>query len=369
MKKILIAVTILIVFGGGIYAYINHFQGSVLTAWSFVPADAIAVYHSRNPIKQWEDSKEKKIWKNLKTLPALKKIDEYLITLDSLSGKNGSIQAFFEKNKMLFSFHTVSKSSVDILFSVEVKGLREHDLLAEIIDWFKDSTEFSQKDRQYLGHIITEFNSNNSSFAYVFYKGIFVGSFTPFLVEDAIRVIEEEEVLSFPEQHPEIFQITRLEQDQGDIYINTRKLDQIIGVFTDPLKTEHIDLSSLSDISFLDLSVTDENILMTGFSLNSPTKVNHLSTFNGVSSSEFEMLEVIPNNTAALFHYSFDDPEKWHTDLKNYWRKTNPSLLTKMGELENKYDISNSDLYDFLGTEIGLMVMESINVDNPDLIA
>jgi hypothetical protein len=369
VKKILITITILIVVGGGIYAYINHFQGTVLTAWSFVPAEAIAVYHSRNPLKQWEESKEKKIWKNLKTLPVLKKVDEYLTALDSLSGKNGSIQSFFEKNQMLFSFHTVSRNSVDILFSVEVKGLREHELLDEIIEWFKDSAEFSQKDRQYLGHTITELNSNNSSFAYVFHKGIFVGSFTPFLVEDAIRVIEEEEVLSFPEQHPEIFQITRLEQDQGDIYINTRKLDQITGVFTDPLKTEHIDLSSLSEVSFLDLSITDENILMTGFSLNSPTKANYLSTFNGVSSSEFEMLEVIPNNTAALFHYSFDDPEKWHSDLKNYWRKTNPSLLTKMGELENKYDISNSDLYDFLGTEIGLMVMESVNVDNPDLLA
>ena len=369
VKKILITITILVAIGGGIYTYINHFQGTVLTAWSFVPSDAIVVYHTKNLLKQWEDSKEKKIWKNLKTLPVLEKIDEYLIALDSISGKNGSIQTFFEKNKMLFSFHNVSRNSVDILFSVEVKGFREHDLLGEVIEWFKDSTEFNQKDRQYLGHTITELNSNNSSFAYVFYKGIFVGSFTPFLVEDALRVIEEEEVLSFSEQYPEIFEITRLEQDQGDLYINTRKLDEITGVFTDPLKTEHIDLSSLSEVSFLDLSVTDENILMTGFSLNSPTKVEYLSTFNGVSSSEFEMLEVIPNNTAALFHYSFDKPEKWHTDLKNYWRKTNPSLLTKMGEIENKYDVSNSDLYNFLGTEIGLMVMESVNVDNPDLLA
>lgn len=369
MKKILITITILIVIGGGIYAYINHFQGAVLTAWSFVPAEAIAVYHSKNPLKQWEENKEKKIWKNLKTLPELKKIDEYLITLDSLSGKNGSIQAFFEKSQMLFSFHTVSKNSIDILFSVEVKGLREHDLLGEVIELFKNSTKFSQKDRQYLGHTITELNSDNSSFAYVFHKGIFVGSFTPFLVEDALRVIEEEEVPSFPEQYLEIFKITRLEQDQGDIYLNTRKLDQITGVFTDPLKTEHVDLTSLSDISFLDFSVTEENILMTGFSLNSPTKANYLSSFNGVSSSEFEMLEVIPNNTAALFHYSFDDPEKWHSDLRNYWRKTNPSLLTKMGELENKYNVSNSDLYNFLGTEIGLMVMESVNVNSPDLLA
>lgn len=369
MKKILISIIVLVVIAGGLYTYVNYFQKPEVTPWSFVPADALAVYYSEKPLQQWEGIKDKKIWKNLRTLPRLRQVDEYLVTLDSISGKNGSIQSFFEKSQMLFSFHDVSKNSIDVLFSIEVKGLTEHGFIGKLIEQYKELASVDQENRQYLGHTITELNSEDSNFTYVLYKGILVGSFTPFLVEDAIRVIEEEESISFSERHPEIFGIARLQQDQGDLYINTEKLDQITGVFTDPLKTGKANLSNLSKISFLDLSVTEESLLLTGFSLNDPTRANYLNSFNNVSSSEFEMLEVIPNNTAALFHYSFDDPEKWHTDLKNYWRKTNPSLLTNIGELENKYDISNSDLYDFLGTEIGLMVMESVNVDNPDLLA
>jgi virulence-associated protein VapD len=369
VKKFLIVTILLIIFGSGFYIYVNYFKQPTLTVWSFVPADAIAVYSSKNSLKEWEENKEKKIWKNLRALPAFKQMDEDINILDSLSGKNGSIQSFFEKNQMLFSFHTISQNSIDILFSIKVINLSQHELLEKIIKSHLGAKKVTQNTRQYLGFTITELNTGKENFAYIFYKNFFIGSFTPFLVEDAIRVIEEEDAYSFYERHSDIFEITRLEQDQGDLYINTEKLNQILGVFTNPIKTEQGTLSSLSEVTFLDLSVNDENILMTGFSLNSPLKANYLNAFDNVSSSEFEMLKVIPNNTAALFHYSFNDPEKWHTDLKGYWRKMSPTLLTNLVELENKYEIKINDLYDFMGTELGLMIIESVNPDIPDLLA
>ena len=245
MKKFLIVTILLIIFGSGFYIYVNYFKQPTLTVWSFVPADAIAVYSSKNSLKEWEENKEKKIWKNLRALPAFKQMDEYINILDSLSGKNDSIQSFFEKNQMLFSFHTISQNSIDILFSIKVINLSQHELLEKIIKSHLGAKKVTQNTRQYLGFTITELNTGKENFAYIFYKNFFIGSFTPFLVEDAIRVIEEEDAYSFYERHSDIFEITRLEQDQGDLYINTEKLNQILGVFTNPIKTEQGTLSSL----------------------------------------------------------------------------------------------------------------------------
>ncbi|MFY0650978.1 MAG: hypothetical protein JXQ96_03045 [Cyclobacteriaceae bacterium] len=367
MKKALIIVFVVLLLGAGGYTYFNFFQSPSLTSWSFIPAEAVAVYESDNPLAQWKNSREKKIWKNLITLPAFAKLDNSLGYLDSIAGKNGSLDSFFENSNVLISMHTTSKSSIDFLLAVQINKLEQHSLLSTLVDHFSKSNDITSTTRQYLGHTITELTYDGGSFAYIFLKNHFVGSFTPFLVEDAIRVIEDAEIPSFSEQHQRIFDITRLEQDQGNIFLNTKSLDQIASVFTDPLKGDISILSSLSDISFLDIAINDDNVLLTGFSLNHPVKENYLSSFDGVVSSEFEMSEVIPNNTASLVHFSFDNMEKWHSGLKEYWRKSNPSFLTKMGELENKYNVNISDIYNFIDTEIGLIVVESVNPEKPDL--
>lgn len=368
MKKTLTIFILLILTGGGIYLYTYFFQKGPHTLWSFVPSDAVFVYESDNPLKQWEESKEKKIWKNLTNLPAFKNTTKQLGILDSISGKNGTLLSFFEKNKALISFHVVSRNSMDALYCIEVNKLEHHDMVSKAIAHYKKDHKLVQNQRQYLGYTITELKSESESFAYIFYKNFFIGSFTSYLVEDAIRVIEDKEVPSFQEQHAPIFGITRLEMDQGNIFLNTESLDKLAGIFTDPLKVELSPLAALTELSFLDLSINDDNMLLTGFSLNNPLKANYLDIFNEVGSSEFKMNEIIPDNTAALIHFSFDNAEKWHSGLKNHWRKSNPSLLAEIGEIENKYDVSIADLYSFLDTELGLVFMESINPDTPDMV-
>lgn len=369
MKKTLTIFILLVLTGGGIYVYTYFFQQGPHTLWSFVPSDAVFVYESDNPLKQWEESKEKKIWKNLANLPAFENTNKQLDILDSIAGKNGSLLSFFEDNKTLLSFHVVSRNSIDALYCIEVNKLEHHDMVSKAIAHYTKNHGLRENQRQYLGYTITELKSESENFSYIFYKNFFIGSFTSYLVEDAIRVIEDQEVLSFQEQYAPIFGITRLEMDQGNIFFNTESLDKLAGIFTDPLKVDTSPLAALTELSFLDLSINNDNMLLTGFSLNNPLKANYLDVFNEVGSSEFRMNEIVPNNTAALVHFSFDNAEKWHSGLKNHWRKANPSFLANMGEVENKYDVSIADLYIFLDTELGLVFMESINPDAPDMVA
>ena len=369
MKKLLLIFIVVALAAAGGFWYLKYYKQSDLTTWSFVPADATFVYEGKNPLKKWKESSEKKIWKNLSNLPALAKVNERLEFLDSISGSNGSVQSFFEENEMLLSFHITSKSSLDALISIEVKNLEQHDFLSRVISHQLDANIANEVTRQYLGFTITELNTEDQSFAYIFYKNFFIGSFTPFLVEDAIRVIEDAETISFKEKNAKLFDISSLDEDQGNLYMNSNQLGQLAGIFSDPLKKDLSSLSVLTESSFLDVAIREDNLVLTGFSLNNPTKGNYLDAFDEVGSSEFEMIRVIPNVTAAVVHYSFDDPQTWHEGLKNYWRKTNPSLLTQIGEVENKYSILASDIYGFMGEELGLMTFQSTSPERPDLVA
>ncbi len=366
MKKIIIILIVLVLSGGGAFVYLSFFSQPAPTIWSFVPADAVVVYESGNPLLHWKENKEKKIWKNLHNLPLFANTSDQLQLLDSIS--DNALDDFFEKNDFLMSFHVTSKTSMDALFYISVNGLAQHDMLGEVIGYFKDEMKMKERKRQYLGYTITELAAEQSVFTYIFYKNYFIASFTPFLVEDAIRVIEDVQVASFEEEHRDIFGVTRLEQDQGNIFFNTAMLDQLTGMFVDPLAADVSSLADLTHISFLDLAIHEDNLLMTGFSLNEPVKKNYLSVFDQVSSSELTMTEVLPGNTAALIHYSYDNAQKWHQALENYWSSAGKVLLSDKPGFEQRYSVQLSDLYGFLDAEIGLIVSESINPERPDLV-
>lgn len=369
MKKVLIALLIIVVLSGGGVLFYSWYKHQNLTVWSFIPSDAAFVYESKNIVSHWNENADKKIWKNLAKLPFIEKTGRQLEVLDSLFGGNGELEKFFDQGELLLSGHVTSKDALDLLFAFEVKQIEEHDFLNRTLTHYLKSVKLSQSTRQYLGYTITELSNDEVQLSYVFYKNFFIGSFTSFLVEDAIRVIDDSDYFSFRDKNQSLFGLSKIENDQGNFYINSSSLNTLVGVFADPVKANLSTLSKLTDLSFLDVAINDESIVFNGFSLKNSIKGNYLDAFDGVESSEFLMVDLIPTNTVSLFHYSFDDGEKWHKNLKNYWRKNSPELLTNIGELENKYEFPVNDLYDFIGNELGIITLETGNNNKADLIA
>ncbi len=368
MKKFFIVLLIIIGLSAGGYFSYNWYKHQNLTVWSFIPSDAVMVYQPKNLASQWAENADKKIWDNLSTIAFINEIGEQLINIDSILGAENLLEDFFDKNALLLSAHITSQNSLDVLFALEIKQSGKENLLSKVIKHYSTSENLSQTTRQYLGYTITELSNKENQFSYVYYKNILVGSFTSFLVEDAIRTLDDSEYFSFQEKHSSLFGLSKIENDEGDLYVNSKTLAAFIGVFTDPVSADIKGLGKLTDLSFLDVAIHDESIIFNGFSLNSATRGNYLDSFDGIESSEFLMNSIVPTNTATLFHFSFDDGEKWHKNLKNFWRKNSPELLTNMGELENKYEFPVNDLYEFIGNELGVMTLESGSNNNPDLI-
>ena len=61
--------------------------------------------------------------------------------------------------------------------------------------------------------------STKSTFTYFIYKNVAVGSFTPFLVEDVVRNVTDKFNDTFKSQISALNNISKLENDEGNIYI------------------------------------------------------------------------------------------------------------------------------------------------------
>ncbi|MEQ9405735.1 MAG: hypothetical protein RIM99_19245 [Cyclobacteriaceae bacterium] len=341
MKKLLITVTALLLAGAGYFTYDKWVKHSDLTAWSFVPSDAAIVLDLRLN-NDLEDLEANPVWQNLLQTDGLNAVRTGLAFLDSING-DGGFTAVFRDMPTLISTHKVSSSSLDFLFVLDIQNLSQNTFVSAAIGRLKKSG-IRYKNRNYNGFKISEIEGENKVFTYIFYKNFFLASFTPYLVEDAIRTIEESEVESFKEVHT---------GERGKVHVNYQQLGNLLGVFSS--SKVQLPLSSGS----YDLSVDSSMVSLSGFS---QADNNWISTHKETPGG-FEMAEVIPSNTAVLYHITSSDFGKWETEQLNYL-SNEPAIIQFRDSLKTAFDFSAEQVFDLIEDEIGLALLESGRPDD-----
>ena len=367
MKKILFIILIIVLAAGGYYAYQYWQDNRSINAWSLVPEDAYFVYEVENAFSLAQKLDGVKTGFALKALPAFSRANDYLLSLDSLSGKNGSFSALFEDNPLLISGHAVSSDKLDFLFVIEVQHIRQHTLITTLANDLKG--KFTNNTRTYLGNTISEIADKETLFTYIYYKNFIVGSFTPYLVEDAIRTFSDDERRSFVEAHRPLFQLAKLSQDDGNLYINTTALGGLTETFADNVKKDFKFLNTLSDHTFLDLQFTEDLIVFNGFSINDLQGPNLLDAFDDNPGVPFSLHDMIPNNTAWLLHASFSEPSKWTSKWATKWPEQVAASTDYVKFLNDEYDINLKSFHSWLGNEIALIEVENANPQLQSLLA
>jgi len=70
------------------------------------------------------------------------------------------------------------------------------------------------------------------------------------------------------------------------------------------------------------------------------------------------MRHLIPEETAVLFHYSFQNARRLFTALEQYAQTEDPGWIQQRKDIRNTYDVQLSPLYDWVGQEIALGLLE-----------
>ncbi|MGL1888951.1 MAG: hypothetical protein OCD76_20730 [Reichenbachiella sp.] len=360
MKRSLIAIPVLLVLGAfGAYMY-YQWQDNKIDKWAFVPPSSILVFEPTNLATfVTADSTDEKLLSNLKSLNEWAALTNMLDSVDNQLGSSKRLKRILNSNDMLISMHQGNKAKIANLYIVEVKDLDHHDYFANLLNYLVTKRGFVKSQRVYQGYQVNEYKNDDSEFAYLFYKHYLIASFTPYLVDDAIRELERLKKDIYSQKNKMSLTTSNPIEGEGRIYFNSSELNTLVKLFVDPIKLEGQNLEWISDMMYLDVLIKEDEIDLSGFSFVDTAAVNYLSTFTGIRGVGFEMKRIIPDRSSLVLHSSFEDVVKWHKGLRNYWREHKPSQLTKIGEIENRYLFSILDFYDFVGQEIGLFVLES----------
>ncbi|MBV6647977.1 MAG: hypothetical protein KI790_21125, partial [Cyclobacteriaceae bacterium] len=349
LKRFLILIAVLLLVGAAYFTYDKWIKSGNLTVWSYIPEEAALVFESSSLLSAWSGLDKHQSGKTLRTLPYFLDIQNAIQKLDSIVGKE-SIENLIEGNQSLISLHTTSKNAFDFLFVLEINTIKQHNVLSEIQEFFRQNG-YRKKSRSYLNFSITEVSDGHgTNFTYIFHKNFFIGSTTAFLVEDAIRTVSDPKLSSFYESFAELQPITKLDQDLGNLYLNLEGFLKFLTLFGE------VDISTPAISSFLDVKVEDNSLNFDGFTF-ADLSSSFLNQFTGVTPSTFDLSEVIPLTTAVFHHYAFDNPSGWSSRMK----ATLPeSLQKKKQELLKKVDFDVDYVYELIDQEIGLAQAEGI---------
>ncbi|MDA0196698.1 MAG: DUF3352 domain-containing protein [Bacteroidetes bacterium] len=365
MKKFLITTVIIISGAAGYFFYEFWFKKESLQLWSVIPAKASLVYESNNIIETWSQLQDVVGWKNLSSINSFPEITKGIHFIDSLVGSSDKFNKLVSQNQVLISLHIISKDAFDFLFTLEARNIESHSIISEAIEQLKDSG-LTSSSRTYQGHSLSELRDGKDIFTFIFYKNYFIGSFTPFLVEDVIRTIDSGGSASFSAAHQKLYSLVKLENDAGNLYINSAEIGSFINIFSNQL-SKGTDFNDIALSTFLDLAISDNGLSFSGFTLDANAD-SFLGTFNNNPASVVSISSLVPLRTAIMYHLTASNQQAWQASVRKYWLNNQMELINQQDSIKLQYDIDIASFSQWMGPEKAVAILESAEFMTPDML-
>ncbi len=351
MRPLLIITAVILLLGAGYFTYDRWALNKDLSPWNFVPSSAALVYESQTTYQAIEQLRSAPLWATLIQLEGFSNLEESVTQLSDITSNR--MAALLDGNSLLVSMHPTSRNNMDMLYVLEIGSIESLNELRVIQEHF-ESIYSQKKVRNYLDFKITEISDGQETFTFIFHKNFLIGSFSAFLVEDAIRTYDQSSVTSFRQSFQELTTMTKLARDQGNLYINYAGLFNLLGNFADGTKV------NVGKSAFLDVTIEDRAIEMSGFTVVDESQNSFLQPHLNVRPGGFDMGAVIPLQTAYVLHYSFGDANQWGRQYQAYLQQHDKEAVATSERLREEADFDIPYLYELLDEEIALLHFEGI---------
>jgi len=340
VKKLpLLITTGIVLFSVGAYfLYDRYLTPQKVSPWDLVPQATIFVYESNDCRDCVQQLQQTSVW----TL--LSKAALYGKPADSLNLLFDFLNA--QPKGQLISAHLTRKDDFDFVFYVPLQASTRDAMLTA---WNNVKTV----NRTFNNVEIHELKSGQFTWAVV--DDIWIGSFTPFLLEDVVRTYTSGNP-TFKNEIASVYKLPRIKKDAGNLYVHIRNLGNWMASFA----SETPDfIKQVGQSSLLDIKTDDENFILNGFSLDSANQEYILSLFNDQVPVPFNLKNLVSNRTIMFSNYGVSDGQKLGTALQGYIAKRKPGLRDSLAIIGRKTATDISKLYQNLGKEIGVCFMEA----------
>ncbi len=338
MKKLPLIITLSIVLLAVAGIYLSKFlKHNVIKPWDLVPHDAVIVYEKGNCASCIANATTSSAWQLIERAMHYKK------PADSIVSRIKKL--FGQSRDALASVHLTKKDDFDLIYYVTFRDPLE----------FGDLKGFRQAKRLFNGINIVEVRSVGAVFSYAQIDEVWVGSFTPFLIEDVIRE-HKSKSNSGPESTFGKLQFSSIQDDAGNLYLQLRKLGDLLSIF---IGADHFDFE-LGRSTLLDIKGSDNAITLNGFSTDSINNSDYLlSNFQHQSPVSFGLKNLIPNRVVAVKSYGISSGELFARDLKRFARINKSTQRDSLDQVSRGLGIDFDELDKLISDEIAICTFES----------
>jgi hypothetical protein len=344
-KALLITIIIVLVIGTGFYLYHSFYSKKPLTLWELVPTNTVLVY---------EPSDCKSCLQELKNSPVVKIIREASIKqhADSSNSLYDLVLGF--QDPTLISLHITKKDEFDFAYYVlnSPTFQQKIDMLSQEL-LKKKGVKATQ--RQLNEVLINEISLGGKIFSSALIENVWVGSYSPIVIEDIIRTYKAEKKNSFKDVINSVYQLPRIKNDGGNLYVHLYNLSQWFALFTRESSSFLIDHFGHS--SLLDIKISENKLVLNGFSYHPPQNQEYfLSAFAEQTPVEFRLKSLVSSRTLLLNDFGISNGKTFFNRLSQLTK--NPySDTIKIVQKSLKASIENL-LTNFKG-EIAIGHLES----------
>ncbi len=350
MKKLPLILTIsfFVVVVGGYIVFDQFFSKKSSDPWNLVPESSVLVYEAGKCAECIDSLAKSSVWS------LIQKAAFYARPSDSL---NSVYDFLINAKHKLVSLHVTKKDDFDFVF-YSLTDPKTNDL---IVDQWKKNKKLKFTSREFNSVKIQEVSYGKHTFSWLFLNNVWVGSFTPFLIEDVIRTYEADNENNFKKRISDVYQMPGMTNEGGNLYIHFRNFSDWLTVFSNARPTSF--LQKFGKSSILDVKTNGKNFILNGFSSDSVNQSKYgLSIFLSQTPVPFTTKKLISNRTVMLSSYGISDGVSFKKNLMDYAERKGIRNDT-LNKLSVSMKINIDQLYENIKGEIGVCFVESKGQD------
>lgn len=344
MKKtpLLLTLAVVVLSAGGYYLYEKILLKEPVRPWDLVPSETIFVYEKDICHSCIEEMQKSAFWQ------VIERASFYAKPVDSLRSKLNSLIG--TGKGLLVSAHITRKDDFDFVYYLQ--GASN---MLDPMSKFPNLKGYRYSERALNEVRIHELSQGKHTFSWIVIDDVWVGSFTPFLIEDVIRTHNGKR--NFNTANPEVRQLPRINGDAGNVYIQFKNFSDWFTVFLPGIDNSF----SLGKSSLLDIKSSENTLTLNGFTLDSAAYSDYLlSVFRNQSPVSFSLKNYVPNRTVMFTSFGINDGLAFSKALGNFVAAHKPQRRDSLKELSKGLSFEWQDLYSDVSDEIGVCLVEGM---------
>ncbi len=364
MRKIWIALLVVIVAAAAYLAYIKFSPNKFSDGFYLVPSDAVMVIETEDPVKNWQTFSSGNIWQGIKTFPPFAEITKNADMMDDMIKANQQVFSFLGQRHLLISIHMTKARDYDFVYYADMKEASKSSMVKASLISLISQFDYTHTVRTYNKVEVNEFfdAKTREVLSVCFVSNYLVCSYNKALVDKVINSSQAPEFqLGKDQRFTEVNQLTSA-NGLCRVLINYKTFHQYLGVYMDDVADIRELFSSLF-YTGLDCSIEDDVILADGYTIVNDSLSSYLQALSVSGKASTDAEKVFSEKTSFFLSMGFSDFNTFYENLETVLKKEPAEYDAQQKNIKKIEKMLNINLrknvFSWIGDEVAIAQYET----------